>query len=449
MVALFLRRFLGLFILSATVLAGPASAAVQVRVEARPAADPIQAFVRVTDSGGVPVTGLTSADFTIAVDGVNVPLQASDLTLPPSEDPNQRVSVVFVMDYTSSVTTEFLVPMQTAVIDFINAMNVGDFAAVVKFNNTTGANVVAAFTEIDGVGGANNQALEDAVLADYPGDGSNILDAINVGVEQFAAATLPAGPKAVIVVTDGIDSHSTTTADDVIESANDSSIPIFSIGIGEPDQEALDLMGLLATDTGGQFIPAPTEQEIADAYASVSALLTSEYLITIPNASLPAPITDCAEHDLGVTVTGQTTVTEEFTRRTCNTTPDAFTFTPATNVDVGEPVTSNIVTITGIEAPAHISVIQGTYSIGCTATFTNDPGTIADGETVCLRQTSANLPSTSRTTTLTIGGFAATFTTTTRADSGGGGGGGGGGATGLLELLLAMGALFMVRRRTA
>ena len=439
----FLRRILSSLALLATLVAGPALAHVNLRVEARPATDPIQTYVRVTDSNGDPVTGLTSAAFTLSVDGVDVPLQSNNLTLPSSEDPNQHVSVVFVMDYTSSVTDQFLVPLQTAVIEFINAMNVGDQVAIIKFNNDNGANVVAAFTAIDGAGNPNNLALEAAVMADYPGDGSNILDAIGVGVEQFATTSLPDGPKAVIVVTDGIDTHSTSTSDDVIGSANTNSIPIFTIGVGNPDQDALDLLGILAIDTGGQFIPTATEQDIADAYASVSLLLTSEYLITFANA-----ISDCAEHVLAVTVTGQAPANVNFTRRTCDTDPDTFSFTTVTNVGPGDFVTSNAATIAGIEVPAHISIIGGSYSVGCTSTFTLDPGTIASGQTVCVRQQASSQSSTSKTTTLTVGGFAATFTTTTRAASGGGaGGGGGGGATGLSELLLGIGALFLRRRR--
>jgi Ca-activated chloride channel family protein len=419
------------------VVTGPAAADVDLRVEGRPPSDPIQVFVRVTDSQGAPVTGLTAADFTVLIDGVEFPLQQSNLTLPPSEDPNQHVSVVFAMDYTSSVTDIALDTMQNAVIAFINAMNPGDMAAIVKFNNTTGASVVAAFTEIDGGGNPNNEALEAAVLAAYPGDGSNILDATNLALEQFATATLPGGPKAVVLVTDGIDTHSSSNSVDVIDTASENSIPIFTIAVGDPNQQALNLMNELADETGGEFFLAPTGQDIEDAYAAIFALLASEYLITIPETS----IADCAEHELEVTVNADSR-SVMFTRRQCDTTPNNFTFASLTNVRVGANVTSEEVTISGIEVPAHISVIQGRYSIGCTDTFTNDPATISDGDTVCIRQTAADQPSTSRTTTLTVGGFAATFTTTTGTDSGGGGGGGGGGgATGLLELLLGLGLL--------
>ena len=438
------RKGLTSLALLASIAASTAYAAVDVRVEGRPATAPIQVFVRVTNDVGVPITDLTYQDFEIVVDpdqgGVPEVLTEEQVTLPQSADPNQHVSVVFVMDYTSSVTTQFLDTMQTSVIDFVNAMEPGDMAAIIKFNNDSGAQVVQSFVEIDG--GANNDLLEAAVLADFPGDGSNILDAAHLGVQQFASTSLPIGPKAVILVTDGRDSHSDDSQSEVIATASDNSIPIFTIGVGNPGDRGLGLLTGLADETGGVYFDATEgEADIAAAYEAVRVLLTGEYLIEIPNS-----IGDCATHQLRVTVEGMT-ITVPFTRRTCNTTPDDFTFTAVTNVDPGEVVRSNTVTIEGIEAPAHVSVIQGSYSIGCTGTFTNDPGTIENGEEICVQQTAANQASTTKVTTLTIGGRAETFSTTTSAQSGGGGGGGGGGGTsGLFELLAGL-TLLLGRRR--
>jgi len=440
----FLRKCLTPLALLAALLASSAYAAVSVRVEGRPESAPIQVFVRVANDSGVPITNLTIADFAVEIDGVAEILSENQFTQPQGVDPNQDVSVVFVMDYTSSVTNQFLPDMQTAVIDFINAMEPGDMAAIIKFNNDSGAQVVRLFTEIDdnGVNG-NDKLLIDAVADPFPGDGSNILDAANLGVQQFIGIPLPEGPKAVILVTDGRDSHSDSNRSDVIESANDVSIPIFTIGIGNTGDRGLEILTALADQTGGQYFNATRDGDIGAAYESVRLLLTGEYLIEIPNG-----ITDCATHQAQVTVQGET-VTTPFTRRTCNTTPSNFTFAAQTNVEPGTVVTSSTASIVGIEAPAHISVINGSYSIDCNGTFTNDPGTIADGQTVCLQQTAASRASTAKTTTLTVGGLAVTFTTTTRPQpGGGGGGGGGGGANGLLELMHGL-SLILMRRRLA
>ncbi len=221
------------FVLAST-FAGSASAFVGLRVEAKPADQPIQAFVIVTNMG-VPVPGLTAADFEIRIDGQLVTLADPDVTLPPAQDPNQKLSVVFVMDYSTSVTNLFRPQMEAAVIAFIDQMKTGEQAAVVKFNadNPLGASIVAPFTAIDTVGG--NATLETAVLSDYPGDGTNLLDAIQIAVNHILAppAALPAGPKAVIVISDGVDNQSVIEASAIFQLASENSIPIFTVGVGD------------------------------------------------------------------------------------------------------------------------------------------------------------------------------------------------------------------------
>ena len=90
-----------------------------------------------------------------------------------------------------------------------------------------------------------------------------------------------------------------------------------------------------------------------------------------------------------------------------------FTFVDQTNVPLSTTITSAAVTITGIAAPATISVTGGTYSIGCGATFTSAAGSISNGQTVCVRHTSAATASTVTNTVLTVGGVADTFTSRT------------------------------------
>jgi VWFA-related protein len=440
-------RFRPGLLFAATALAAfAASADVQLRVEGRPFSAPIQAFVKVTDANGNPISGLTFADFTVTLDGAPVPLQPADLTLPPSQDPNQRVSVVFAMDYSMSVTDIALTAMQDAVLAFIDSMADGDYAAIIKFNDTNPnqASVVQSFTAIDH--GANSLTLETAVMSDYPGDGTNILDAIILAVDQFAVppVPLPDGPKAVIVVTDGGDNRSAATEAEVIASANDNGIAVFTVGVGDLSLPGrTELLTNLAAETSGDFFPAPDDAAISDAYASISELLNNEYVI-----SFVSSISDCAVHTLIVAVAGQAApASVVFTRRICDTTPNSFAFTAQTGVAPNTAVNSNTVTIAGIEVPADISVINGSYSIGCGAasTFTTGSGTISDGQTVCVRQQTSGQASTTRTTTLTVGSVAVAFTTTTRAAANPGGGGGGG-ATGLVELLLGL-SMLLARRR--
>src|SRR5262245_54789868 len=129
------------------LVANPAAANVFVRVEGRPQSDPIQAFVSVTDANDEPVTGLPPSAFSVKIDGNSVAI--GSVTPPSGVDPNQHVSVVFVMDYTSSVLDIARDAMETAVNAFIDDMVPGDKAAIIKFNKDSGANVIRSFTTIN------------------------------------------------------------------------------------------------------------------------------------------------------------------------------------------------------------------------------------------------------------------------------------------------------------
>src|SRR5262245_5413959 len=85
------------------LLTAPAFGAVELRVEGRPASGPIEAYVKVTDVNGDPIPLLDENDFTILIDGQAITIASDDIHLPPALDPDQRLSVVFAMDYSASV----------------------------------------------------------------------------------------------------------------------------------------------------------------------------------------------------------------------------------------------------------------------------------------------------------------------------------------------------------
>ncbi len=108
---------------------------------------------------------------------------------------------------------------------------------------------------------------------------------------------------------------------------------------------------------------------------------------------------------------GLPAVTSTFTTTTtADNQPNAFTFVDRVNVAPGTLLTSNTVTITGIAVPAPIAVVGGQYSINCTATFVSTPGTISNGQTVCVRH--VNDPIRGSSTVLTAGGVSDTFSST-------------------------------------
>jgi hypothetical protein len=452
-------------LLSVAVLSvGPARADIDLRVEAHPRTDPIEAFVRVTDGGGS-ITGLTSADFAVTLDGA--PLSTFTFGLPPDQDPTQQVSVVFVIAHTL-FWGPAASPIRDAVTDFISQMSVGDYAAVIRFrpNNDDPLSVplLQSFTRIDG--GTGNSTLTDFVTTWYHSiyrtSAMSLFNALTLAVDQFAsyAGALPDGPKAIILIGTGADYGSRETQSDVVAHANANRIPIFTIEIGGlitvadtagPGRTAR--MASLAADTGANYFAAPDATSIAEAYGTLAGLLGNAYRLAIP----PTAVTDCNSHMLEVTSRGQS-ASFAFTR--CDSTPDQFDFADREGVAPRAVVVSNTVTITGIDGPVDITVTGGEYSIGCGSTFTSAPNFILPDDEVCVRHTASAEPNMSTETLLIVGGVPSSFWSSTSAAppppppppppvDDRAGGGGGGGATGVFELLLALGALFARRRRGA
>jgi uncharacterized protein (DUF1330 family) len=98
-----------------------------------------------------------------------------------------------------------------------------------------------------------------------------------------------------------------------------------------------------------------------------------------------------------------------------DTTPDAFSFISQTGVALNTVITSNTITVSGINAPAQISIAGGEYSVNGGA-FTSVAGTVTNGNTVAVRLTSSGNFSTTTNATLTIGGVSGTFSVTALAN---------------------------------
>ncbi|MGH8531009.1 MAG: DUF4394 domain-containing protein [Nevskiales bacterium] len=180
--------------------------------------------------------------------------------------------------------------------------------------------------------------------------------------------------------------------------AQQTSAPVAITGINVP---------LPISVSGGTYAIGSSATTCGSTFVSTAGTITSGQFV-------------CARHTSATTINTpvNTTVTigsvsDVFTSTTADTQPDAFTFVDQPNVAQNTVRTSNAVTISGIGTAAPVTVTGGTYSVGCTATFVSTAGTITNGQTVCVRHTSAAAASTAVDTVLTVGGVSDTFTSTT------------------------------------
>lgn len=102
---------------------------------------------------------------------------------------------------------------------------------------------------------------------------------------------------------------------------------------------------------------------------------------------------------------------------TSDTVPDPFVFVDQNDVPVGTVVTSNEITISGIDAATNVIIGDiGEYSLNGGA-FTNAAGSVVNGDRLRVRHTSSANAGESTLTVLTVGGIEGRFTSRTSASA--------------------------------
>jgi hypothetical protein len=100
--------------------------------------------------------------------------------------------------------------------------------------------------------------------------------------------------------------------------------------------------------------------------------------------------------------------------------PNSFFFIDVTGQPVSTLISSNAILVDGINIPTAISVVGGEYEKNNSGVYTSLAGTVVNGDSVRVRQTSSASNTTTTDCTLTIGGISDTFSieTTAAAPSG-------------------------------
>lgn len=126
------------------------------------------------------------------------------------------------------------------------------------------------------------------------------------------------------------------------------------------------------------------------------------------------------------------------TTEKADTSPDPFSLVPqVSRVLERTEVTSNQVTITGINSPTLVHIENGTFSIGCgDGNYTANDSYISNNTLLCARQMAGSAGS-SNVTTVSVGDFSASLQTTTDSTYASGKSGGGGGSLSTDILILA------------
>jgi VWFA-related protein len=211
------------------------------------------------------------------------------------------VTTMLVIDISGSMDkNDKLASAKEAARAYISQMRPQDLAGVIAYD--TQVYTVQPIT-------SDTAALTAAIDGLKTGSDTAMYNAL---VEARKALESISGRKAIIVLTDGLDNKSQSTADDVIAGIGESGLTISAIGFGDvgvTGQAGLNETGLksLAERAGGIYGFANDSEALKGLYQQQSRALQSEYQLTFVS---PATLRDGVNRGLTVALANGTVSTE-------------------------------------------------------------------------------------------------------------------------------------------
>lgn len=224
--------------------------------------------ITVTDKVGQYVPGLRLSDFTILEDGKPVTSQMiSSFSL--QEAP---FASVILLDTSGSMETRLSLA-RSAAVRFLDRLRPEDVAAVYRFDSKVEQLQDFSFEKdlaplAYGIRATGLTTLNDAIV-----DASKAL------------ADRPEKRKAIVVLSDGMDTHSRASSDKAIESAMQIGASIYAVdmsaveGAGSRNVQSAGVLKGFAEKSGGRFVATPGGPALRDAFANIADELGHQYTV--------------------------------------------------------------------------------------------------------------------------------------------------------------------------
>lgn len=235
--------------------------------------DVVSLNVTVTDGAAHYVTDLDADAFAVFEDGVKQDLTYFNKT-------NLPIALSLLLD-TSASMEDKMVTVQDAAVGFARRLRPHDLGEVVDFDSR--ADVVQEFTH-------DMNLLEKAIRQTSAGGSTSLYNAIYIALKELkkvkAKASDDVRRQAIVVLSDGEDTSSLISFEEVLDLAKRSEVAIYTIGIRGRDmnakkefKEAEFVLRQLAQETGGRaFFPGRVD-DLVGVYAQISDELSSQYSI--------------------------------------------------------------------------------------------------------------------------------------------------------------------------
>ncbi len=225
--------------------------------------------ITVTDKAGSYVKALKKSDFKIYEDGVEVqPETIASFSL--HESP---YAAVVLLDSSGSMEARFSLA-RSAAIRFLDGLRPEDVAAVFRFDSK-----VERVQEFSG-----GRDLAPTAYAIRAKGMTTLNDAIVEAAKTLADR--PEQRKAIVILSDGMDTSSKATSNKALESALAIGASIYAVDMSSMDvagttkHQSAGALKEFAEKTGGRFVATPGGPALRDAFAGIAEELGHQYTIS-------------------------------------------------------------------------------------------------------------------------------------------------------------------------
>jgi tight adherence protein B len=259
---------------------GPAAAATLELAPAGKPRFPARAYALTLPSE----KSLAAGDVTVLENGRAVP----DVSVVAGAATDQ-LGVVLVIDASNSMRGEAIAGATDAARTLADQRNPSQPLGIVTFNDhpTALLRPTTENTEID-VALANPPALAR---------GTRIYDAVDAGISLLEQEGISGG--SVVVLSDGSDTGSQKSIDDVTAAARDAGVSLYAVGL-QSSAFKPDPLEDLASDGGGTYSEASSPAELRQIYDELGEQLASQYLVRYRSPAGPEQRVDVAVKVAGV-----------------------------------------------------------------------------------------------------------------------------------------------------
>ena len=236
--------------------------------------DMVRLSAVVTDANGRYVSGLDTGDFQVFEDGVEQQIQIFNA-------PDSPITFAVLVDGSISIASR-LPTVRASVRELLRNLGPRDAVQMVQFNERV--SVLETFS-------ARRTALEAAIDSFSAAGGTAVLNAVYRGLREIEARAREerdeSRRRAVVLLSDGVDSSSLISEDVVLSEARRSRASVYSVGLGQNLSARLTagargargaaLLEELGRTTGGRVIVPASVDDLQAAFAEVAEELRHQY----------------------------------------------------------------------------------------------------------------------------------------------------------------------------